>query len=68
MSYLILKEVLLAVVAVIVRPFSVTQPPCYIWSLKKPSWSSEDFWVLSICYNQIFATLSFFPLHLFPRF
>jgi len=34
---------------------SVT-PPMF---LEKPSWSSEDFWVLSICYNQNLATLSF---------
>ena len=31
-------------------------PPMF---LKKPSWSSEDFWVLSISYNQNLATLSF---------
>jgi hypothetical protein len=31
-------------------------PPMF---LEKPSWSSEDFWVLSICYNQNFAILSF---------
>ena len=32
-------------------------PPMF---LEKPSWSSEDFWALSICYNRNFAILSFF--------
>ena len=31
-------------------------PPMF---LEKSSWSSEDFWVLSISYNQNLATLSF---------
>jgi hypothetical protein len=29
-NYILFKEVLLAVVAVIVGPFSLTPPPCYI--------------------------------------